>query len=109
MSDISDDEIENKKIIVVKTISKDDELEIINETIDRLESEIDRYMTEIRHLWDTHLETFIKSEDCLTFKYIGCYGYDKFFTLMTNQKTFKLMLISLKRLHKRKNFITKYL
>ena len=83
------------------------ELCIIDETIHNLISEIDRYVQEIKELWDNHIVNFIKSSDCVTLDKIGSDGYSKFYDLMTNQKTFKLMKIALKRLNRRKKFLLK--
>jgi hypothetical protein len=94
---------ENKTII----LSINDELDLIENTIYNLVNEINRYKHEIKNLWDNHIIKFICSGDCLILDYIGINGYDKFYNLMTNQKTFKLMKISLKRLQQRKLFIIK--
>mgnify|MGYP006077962909 CR=1 FL=1 len=88
-------------------ISDNNELCIIDETIHHLISEIDRYGQETKELWDNHILNFIHSGDCVTLDKIGSCGYSKFYDLMTNQKTFKLMKISLKRLNRRKKFLLK--
>jgi hypothetical protein len=79
-----------------------DELCLINETIHNLENEINRYIEESKNMWNNHISKFIKSSDCLIFDYIGINGYEKFMKLMTHQKTYRLMKISLRRLHQRK-------
>lgn len=107
MSDGSDNEIEIKNRNVPKKLSVNEELYLIAETIENLEGELDRYINETKILWDEHFKKFIDSSDCLTMDYIGIQGYDKFVNLMTQQKTFRLMQISLKRLHQRKNFLIK--
>lgn len=100
MSDNSDD---NK----LKKLTVNEELDLIENTIYNLIDEINRYIYETKQLWDNHISKFIYSSDCLTMEYMGIYDYDKFYNLMTNQKTFKLMQISLKRLQKRKKYLIK--
>jgi len=100
MSDNSDD---NK----LKKLTVNEELDLIENTIYNLIGEINRYIYETKELWDNHVSKFIYSSDCLIMEYMGIYDYDKFYNLMINQKTFKLMQISLKRLQKRKRYLIK--
>ena len=101
---MSNDIIDNNKPII---LTVDNELCLIEETIYNLIDEMDRYIYETKKLWDNHISQFIESSDCLVFDNIGINGYDKFYDLMINQKTFKLMKISLKRLQRRKQFLIK--
>ena len=101
---MSNDIIDNNKTI---ELSVNDELCLIEETIYNLIDEMERYIYETKKLWDNHISQFIESPDCLVFDNIGINGYDKFYELMINQKTFKLMKISLKRLQRRKQFLIK--
>jgi len=97
----------NSNDIEEKNLTIDEEIILIEDNVYNLIDEINRYIYETKELWDNHISKFIYSSDCLTMEYMGIYDYDKFYNLMINQKTYKLMQISLKRLYKRRNFLIK--
>lgn len=107
MSDLSDNETDTKNNNIPKRLSIDEELYLINNNIEHLKCELYRYITEVENLWTFHLKSFIDSSDCLTMDYIGINGYDKFVHLMKQQKIYRLMQISLKRLYQRKKILMK--
>lgn len=83
------------------------EIKLIDQTLFQLSDEMCRYIDEVKLMWDEHVSNFLRSNDCLTMQYLSLDDSQKFIDMMTNQKTYKIMMISKKRLEARKTYLMK--
>lgn len=70
-----------------------------------LEQEMQKYVDHVKYIWTYRIKPFLLSDDCTTFQYMGDQDYNKFLKFMLNQRTYKIMCISMKRLNQRLNYL----
>ncbi len=92
----------------VNQTTMNDEIMILDEVIQTLEQTMDKYIDDVEMIWDMRLVPFINSNDCLTLGKLNDSDFLKFLNFMLEQKTFKLMSISHKRLNSRKNYLLSF-
>ena len=85
--------------------SLNDEIMILDEVIQTLELTMDKYIDDVEMIWDARIVPFINSNDCMTLGKLNDNDFLKFLNFMLEQKTFKLMSISHKRLNGRKKYL----
>ena len=64
-----------------------------------------RYTTDVKKLWDNEMRSFIESSDCHILEKLISSDCDQFINFMCEQKTYRLMMTSLKRLAARRAYL----
>lgn len=81
------------------------ELIRINKTLKKLSQAIDKYVDDIKTLWEELMCPFILSEDCMILERMPEWIYMSFYKYMEEQRVYKLMMIAHKRLLNRRDHI----
>jgi hypothetical protein len=82
-----------------------DEINLIEAVINTLETTIEKYVDDVRNIWDEVIVPFMESADCATMEYLQGSDCRKFMNFMTKQKTYCIMVGSHKRLMKKKAYL----
>jgi hypothetical protein len=95
-------ERQKSKPLGAKVIS---ELNQIDQTMDNLMNEIERYFGVAHFIWDNVLVTFMNSDDCNIFQYISDDDFWIFEKYMESRPIYSIMMASVERLRMREAFL----
>jgi seryl-tRNA synthetase len=82
------------------------ELYVINYTISELEESMSNYLTDAKYMWENNIAPFLNSSDCYTLENLKDDDFMTFLKFMMEQRVYKLMLVSHKRLIARRKVLT---
>ena len=85
--------------------SDNDEIKRIEYTLEKLSETVYNYMLRVKNMWDAEIQPFIESSDCLILENLSRSDYKRFRDFMCEQKPYRLMMVSQKRLIARREYL----
>jgi hypothetical protein len=85
--------------------SDNDEIKRIEYTLEKLSETVYNYMLRVKNMWDAEIQPFIESSDCFILENLSQSDYKRFRDFMCEQKPYRLMMVSQKRLIARREYI----
>jgi hypothetical protein len=81
------------------------EIFIVNHSLNELEDTMSKYTDDVKYMWENNIISFMQSQDCYTLDNLKDDDYIKFLNFMMEQRTYKLMMVSYRRLMARKQIL----
>ena len=84
-----------------------EEIYYINDALNQLENSMDKYIDNVKYIWDSSIIPFMDSGDCMVFDNLTDKDFSKFIEFFMKQRTYTKMLETYRRLINRKEFLEK--